>query len=53
MDMVKDLMMCIGKRIASFSLKLGVASSSQACVLWFYQPPIPEEIKNYKEKLKV
>lgn len=48
MTKFKSLIMRFGKIIPAFALVLGAASNSQACVWWFHQPKVPEQMKNKK-----
>lgn len=48
MTKVKKVLMHMGKSIPAFALMLGVVSNSQACVWWFHQPKVPEQMKNKK-----
>ena len=47
----KKMVSHVSKAIPAFALMLGTLSVSQACVLWFHQPKVPEEMKDkYVEK---
>lgn len=38
----------VSKAIPAFAFMLGTLSVSQACVLWFHQPQVPDGIKGNK-----
>ena len=42
---MKKFLMHFGKMIPAFALMLGTVSASQACVWWFHQPRVPEQMK--------
>ncbi len=45
MNKFKSFVMKMGRIVPAFALMLGMASVSQACVLWFHQPEVPEQLK--------
>lgn len=47
--MKKRIIKIIGSKISGLAIALvmsvGVFSAEMCCVFWFYQPPLPEELK--------
>lgn len=37
------------KAVASLALKKGIASSNSVCRDWYYQPKVPESMKQFKK----
>ena len=44
----KKVLLNLGKIIPALALVLGTASVSQACVLWFHQPVVPDKMRKEK-----
>lgn len=47
---LKKIMYSLGSMICSLALVLGASSVKGACLLWFYQPKVPEGMKKYVKK---
>lgn len=45
MTRLKSILIKMGKVIPALALMVGTASVSQACIIWFHQPVVPEKMK--------
>ena len=48
MNRIKGMTMQLGRFVAATALAAGVSSSQKACWVWFCQPKVPAELKQFK-----
>jgi len=46
---VKSMLITWGGMVASLALVVGLATTTSACVWWYYQPKVPAGMKKFEK----
>ncbi len=47
MKKVSSVLLKVGSMLTALALTIGVSSMNSACMMWFNQPKVPEEMEKY------